>query len=454
MADTKQIYASKGSTQYKPYSVASDAPLTAYNVPGHNLNTWSMNDTGGQQWYLTDGGNWRNTKTKALQSTMPTYAAPTPAPVAAAPAPAPVAPAPAVPAPAPQTWKSINDFMPTANQDLFKPQAQPELGNYTMAAPTAQPVVQGQVANLNIPNAPQMKSYMDFLPQNWQNSAAYDYQMKMGNQELDRRLSAMGLSGSGADLESRTNLAGKASADEVARLMQAATESYNLYGQSALSNQNAMQDGAMRTFDASNASNQNYANAQNQMSQLLFGAQNDANKANFDANISKDNLKYSTANNNNQNLMQTISQLMGTDFQAYQANQQNAADREVTKDGQSLGAIQTALDYIKSLNPMQYGFQATNTVGQNQLDLASKIAALQGGGGGGGGGGGSRPPAVPAPTSPGPGGFDSTNYWLQAGSKLVPALLNGFGLGSSSNNSNTSTSTNTSSSGNFWDGLF
>jgi hypothetical protein len=228
--------------------------------------------------------------------------------------------------------------------------------------------------------------------------------------------------------------------------MQAATESYNLYGQSAMSNQNAMQDGAMRTFDAQNASNQNFANSQNQMNQLLFGAQNDANKSNFDANINRDNLKYNTANSNNQNLMQTLSQLMGTDFQAYQANQQNAADREVTKDGQSLGAIQTALDYIKSLNPMQYGFQATNTVGQNNLDLAKQLAALQGGGGGGGGGGGSsRPAAVPNPTAPGPGGFDSTNYWLNAGAKLVPQLLNSFGSKPSSGSSN---------SGNFWDGLF
>lgn len=452
MADTKQIYASRGSTQYKPYSVASDAPLTAYNIPGHNINTWAMNDTGGQQWYLTDGGNWRNSQTKALQSTMPTYQAATP------PAPAPAAPAPVAPAVTPppaQTWKSINDFTPTANQDLFKPQAMPEMGNYTMSAPTAQTAVQGQVGTLNMPNAPQMKNYMDFLPQNWQTSPAFDYQMKMGNQELDRRLSAMGLSGSGADLESRTNLAGKASADEVARLMEAAQQSYNLYGQSALSNQNAMQDAAGRQFDAQNASNQNFANSQNQMNQLLFGAQNDANKANFDAGVNRDSLKYSTVNSNNQNLQQTISQLMGTDFQAYQAAQQNAADREVTKDGQQLGAIQTALDYIKSLNPMQYGFQALNTMGGNNIDLAKQLAALQGGGGGGGGGGGSRPGAVPTPTAPGPGGFDSTNYWLNAGAKLVPSLLSSFGVGSgSSSTPSTTTSTSTSGSGNFWDGLF
>jgi hypothetical protein len=333
MADLKQIYASKGNKQFKPYSIAADAPIYSYQPKGTGLNTWGLKDTTGQEYYLTDGGNWRNAVTKKLSSTMPTYAAPTPAP-------APVAPAPATPGPVnnPQTastFKSIYDFTPVGQESLFKPMPQ--------------------------------KSLMDYLPTNWTPSKAYDAQMTMGNQSLDRTLASRGLLGSGADVESRVGLVNQASQAETDRQMQVAST------------------------DMTN-------------------------------NISETN-----------NLRNLISNMMGTDFAGYNSQMSDASANEITRDSQGINVLQTVMDYMKSLNPMQYGFPATNTIAGNNINLGQALSSLAGSGGGGGGsgggggGGGARPPAAPPYYAPAPSSGSGIKDAISIGSSIIPAIISAFG---------------------------
>lgn len=54
-------------------------------------------------------------------------------------------------------------------------------------------------------------------PKSFQNDAIYKFNMDQGNKELDRRLAAMGLSGSGASIEAANDLTAKVNADAAQR---------------------------------------------------------------------------------------------------------------------------------------------------------------------------------------------------------------------------------------------
>lgn len=340
---TKNIYASNsGGKQFKPFSIANDAPVYNYKVQGHDLNTWAMKDQGGQEWYLTDGGNWRNVQSKALSPTAPTWT-PAAAPAPAAP-PANTAPTPEAP---PPTHKSVWEFMPKTAQDFFTPGANPVL------APS--------------------KSYWDYMPTDPKTSATYQYNLKKGNTELDRNLSRLGLLGSGAELEKRDDLVARVAAEDTDRLM--------------------------------------------------AGAKIDADTANTRALA-----EYNAATQKQSTLMNAITSLMGSDFNAYTNAAEGDKDREISKDGQKLNAIGMALDFLSSINPMQYGFQAANTQAENEIALAKLMAQMAGTGGGGGGGssgGGGSNAGSNLPASAG--GFDSSGYWLDTVSKLLPSLITAFG---------------------------
>lgn len=319
-----QIYASRGSTNYKPFNAPDDAPLYDYSIAGHNINTKAVKDTTGQEWYLTDGGQWRNAATKQAQAMMPTYAAPAPV---AAPAPA---PAPAVPGPVnnvnpTDTFKGIQDFLPTAQQNLFQ-------------------------------QTP-MKSVMDYLPKDWAPSQAYNQAMTQGNQTLDRQLAARGLIGSGAELEARNNLSGQLLGQETDRQMSVANQ-----------------------------------DSQNTLSET-------------------------------NNLRNLISNMASADYGAYNTQQQNAGDRELARDAQSANVLSIVMDYLKSMNPMQYGFPATNTVAGNQIDLGKALASLAGGSGGGGGGGGSSAPGIAPTYSPAPSSGSGTRDLIGIGTSILPSLI-------------------------------
>lgn len=113
------------------------------------------------------------------------------------------------------------------------------------------------------------------------------------------------------------------------------------------------------------------------------------------------------------------------DFQGYQTAEQNDRQREITKDGQQLDSIRMVLDFLATLNPMQYGFPATNSLSGNQIDLGKALSsmAMSGGGGGGGGGGGSRSAPV---TTPPPQGFNGTSFWSNTVANVLPSILNAF----------------------------
>jgi hypothetical protein len=343
------IYASKGSKQYKPFQAPEGAPLYNYTVPGHGLNTWAMKDTGGAEWYLTDGGNWRNSATKVLQSQMPSYAQPTPA---APPAAAPPANPPAPP-PQPEQWKSIWEFMPKDFAGQMKPQ----------------PVTAPQPSQVKAP------SYWDSFPKNWTDSPAYKFELDRGNQALDRQLSSMGLLGSGADLEKRQLLIGETGARETARAMQGA--------------------------------DQNFGAAQNMAARQ------------FDADTNREMQRYNNEFGSNEALRGQIANLMGQDFSTYIGSQEAGKNRELEKDAQNLGATGMVLDFLKTLNPMQYGFPATNTISENTLGLGKALASLVGSGGGGGGGSAQTPGLPPSAGS----NFNSGGYWAGAAGNILGALL-------------------------------
>lgn len=337
-AGTKNIYASNsGGKQYKPFSIAEDAPVYNYKVPGHDLNTWALKDQGGQEWYLTDGGNWRNVQSRALSPTAPTYAPAAPAPTTP---PANTAPTPETP---PPTWKSIWDFMPKQTQDAFNVGPEPTL------APT--------------------KSYWDYFPKDPTTSPTYQYNLDKANTELTRNLSKMGLLGSGAELEKRESAQAKVASDETDRLMKGAE----------------------------------------------VDAQNDKDRA---------LAEYTAANTRRNSLMSAIASLIGSDFNAYTNAAEGDKDREISKDGQKLNAIGMALDFLSGINPMNYAFQATNTTAENQIALSKLMAQLAGSGGGGGGSSGGGSSAADLP--PSAGGFDSTGYWMDTVSKLLPTLITAF----------------------------
>jgi hypothetical protein len=184
-----QIFANRGSTKYKPYTVADDAPTYKYNIPGHNISTYGIKDTSGQEWYLTDGGQWRNTATKKAQAAMPTYAATTNTNPTVMGAPTPT------PGPTnntnPQTmFKSIYEFLPKANESLFSPVPQ--------------------------------KSLMEYLPKNWEGSPAYTQALNKGNQNLEKQINARGLLGSGTEIEAKSDLSSQLLAQDTDRMMQVA----------------------------------------------------------------------------------------------------------------------------------------------------------------------------------------------------------------------------------------
>lgn len=104
---------SKSSKTSKPVTTQAAAPMGPqpsyfdYTVPGYGRKTQALKDTAGDTWYKTQGNQWRNVRTKAVQGQLPSWqAAATPAPVPAA-APA---PAPTTTPPTPGTFKSIRDF--------------------------------------------------------------------------------------------------------------------------------------------------------------------------------------------------------------------------------------------------------------------------------------------------------------------------------------------------------
>jgi hypothetical protein len=123
--------------------------------------------------------------------------------------------------------------------------------------------------------------------------------------------------------------------------------------------------------------------------------------------------------------MNSITSLIGSDFNAYTNAAEGDKDRELTKDSQRLNAIGMALDFLGTLNPMQYAFPATNTTAENEIALSKIMGQLAGAGGGGGGGGGSRQPAA-SNLPEKAGGFDSTGYWLDTAAKLLPTLFTAF----------------------------
>jgi chemotaxis protein histidine kinase CheA len=379
---TQQLFATRGTQQFKPYSAPADAPVYDYKLAGHNINTKAMKDTAGQEWYLTDGGQWRNTTTKQAQANMPSYGPQTvntmaqPAPAAA---PAPAAPVATQPTP-PPVWKSVQDFLPTAQKDALNIPGQPTFGT----APTMQAAA-----------APQAARTMDFVPKNWQETPTYKYALDMANRDNDRRLSSMGLLGSGAELEQRAQSQARVEADEMQRLLQIANTD---------------------------------ANNQNQMNQMGYQYANDANRQNYETEVNRQNLQYNNQAQERQALQQLLGQLSSTDFQTYHSNLNQEANREIDKDNQRLVGTQTALDFIKSLNPMQYGYQALGSTADLDKQLGQVLSAATGGGGGGGGG---RAPAAPIvspnaslPTSVNT--FNPTNYWLGAANSIIPNLIGAF----------------------------
>lgn len=309
----------------------AEPPYFNYVVPGHGNTTQGLKDTAGDTWYKTQGGQWRNEKTQKVQSGLPSWQA-----AAAAPA-APTTPA-AAPAATPEAnpqWKSLWDFTRTQDQSLFNPQA-----------------------------APESKSMWDFYKQQG-TSPAYTFALDEGNKSLEKRLSAMGLTGSGADIEGHNAVTRSSLADEVGRLMQGAAADSNTY-------------------------NTNQA----------LGFQDRASTRDL------------------------LGSLATADFQKYTEGQQMDADREVSRDSQGITTIGMALDFLKSLNPMQYAFPATNTVSQNYLDLGKQLAgyaaAPSGGGGGGSSGGGSSASLLPES----PGGFSGTSYFLDTVKSFAPVIAN------------------------------
>jgi hypothetical protein len=325
-----QLFATRGTQQFKPYNAPDDAPVYDYKLAGHNINTKAIKDTGGQEWYLTDGGQWRNTATKQAQAAMPNYG---PQTVTTMGAPTPAA-APAAPAPGPtnntnpQTmFKSIYEFLPKANENLFSPVPQ--------------------------------KSLMEYLPKNWEGSPAYTQALNRGNQNLEKQLNARGLLGSGAEIEAKNDLSAQLLAQDTDRMMQVAQ----------------------------------------------VDSQNQVNETN--------------------NVRNLLSELLGNDFNAYNNQMADASQREMTRDSQGINVMSLILDYLKSQNPMQYGFPATNTIADNNLKLGSQLASLAGSSGGGGGGGGSRPAVAPTYAPP-PQFQSSTNDLMSIGASILPSLISAF----------------------------
>ena len=138
---TRNIYASRGGKNFTGYQAPSDAPIYNYTIKPNNISTYAMKDTGGQEWYLTDGGQWRNAATKSLSKTMPTYAAAVNTNPTVMGSPDPIQPVQNNANPE-QTFKSVYEFIPKANEALFSPMPQ--------------------------------RSLMDFVPKDWSGSPAYN----------------------------------------------------------------------------------------------------------------------------------------------------------------------------------------------------------------------------------------------------------------------------------------
>lgn len=206
----------------------------------------------------------------------------------------------------------------------------------------------------------------DMMPTNWQDTQAYKFAMDRGNKELDKSLAARGLLGSNVELEQRNDLIQRVGADETQR--------------------------------------------QIQMAQQDAGASNE---------------RFSQEMQARQQLQQLLAQLAQSDAATFYGNYNQDANREIDKDNQRLVAMQSALDYIKSLNPMQYGFQAIDSLANLDKGLGSAWASAVGSGGGSRGGAAPTSSAIATmPTNPS--AFNPTNYWLQAGSSILPQLLNAF----------------------------
>lgn len=334
------LNATRGGTTFKPYTAPDDAPVYNYNLKANGINTYGIKDTGGQEWYLTDGGQWRNTTTKQAQANMPTYAAanPTVNTMGAPAAPTPVAPVQTQPS-APAPFKSTFDFMRTQDQGIF-------------GAPTSQPITKVN----------------DMMMPNWQDSQAYKYAMDRGNKELDKNLAARGLLGSNVEFEQRNDLVQKVGADETQRQIQMATQ---------------------------------------------------------DASASND--RYAQEVQTRQQLQQLLGQFAQNDSSTYYGNYNQDANRELDKDNQRLVAVQSALDFIKSMNPSNNGYQAIGELAGLDKTIGSTLASATGGGGGGGGGGGRAPTSSAIATMPtNPSSFNGTNYWLNAGASILPGLLSAW----------------------------
>lgn len=439
LPNQKNIFASSKGKNFTSVGIDNSAPVYSYKPKNSALQTWALKDSAGQEHYLTDQGNWRNTSTMALSKTMPTWAA---APATAAPAaPAsqslinPPAPAssyipagytgpttpfnnagfldlqaqkaaagqkitpqeygalggdlreyykmygdapPPVAAPAPTPMKGIMDFLsPETKQSFLAPQA---------------PVVAPTASTYNAPLMDQIKSFQDFMPKDFMNSPAYQLAMEEGNKRLSNQLAAMGKLGSGTEIESRNDLSRKVLADEVQRSMDMAGQTYQGY--------------------LGDRTNQ-------QQAQLQALRDNTSADNTFKAD------KYRQDSLANENLKTLLANFAGTDYAAYNQNMNSALDREQGRDQQSQQLFGTILDYMKSLNPMANGFAATEQSAADQQKLGALLAQMMGsgGGGGGGGGGGSTYTAQPSPIT----GVPTGNFLSSVGSAIGPSLGSLFG---------------------------
>lgn len=103
-----------------------------------------------------------------------------------------------------------------------------QAGMATRAATPGAPATEDPVATTPQGETPQpmgqdqagtMKTYNDFLPADVQSSPMFNYRLKQGQQQLDARLAAQGLSGSGAQIRQDLDLVNGLTADETERAM-------------------------------------------------------------------------------------------------------------------------------------------------------------------------------------------------------------------------------------------
>jgi len=233
-------------------TTAAQRPAGAfdYKVPGYNLNTYAINDDAGDLWYYTDSGNWRRQRDRYLQPNMPTMAA---------------ASTPETPAfsftqridpnyqlknpnwfhrrqaetEATQTQISPYEMLAHGEDmgiynQLYGPSAWwTAEGKRTALAPEgleewdlSDPAVREQIQaaqNTNDENLARMfptlfGNELQWLPENYQGSPMYQWQKQQGQKELNNLLSARGLVGSGAELETNAQLQAALNASEADRI--------------------------------------------------------------------------------------------------------------------------------------------------------------------------------------------------------------------------------------------